>query len=168
MPLCRCALGLECPLLLLKVNVTQSCPTLCDPVDCSVHGILQVRILEWVAVPTPVGSCSPRFLPNSGIEPRSPILQADSLVGVLVPTWYNKGGRFCVPQLRPGWILEKEENSKKPLLLTSQSFQSFQNPHVCSLLRVLTELHIHTNLTMDLGKSFVFVYVCECVFFNLC
>ena len=49
-PLCRCALGLECPLLLLKVNVAQSCPTLCDPMDCSVHGILQVRILEWVAV----------------------------------------------------------------------------------------------------------------------
>ena len=35
--------------------VTQSCPTLCDPVDCSppgscVHGILQARILEWVAI----------------------------------------------------------------------------------------------------------------------
>ena len=34
--------------------VAQSCPTLCDPVDCSppgfsVHGILQARILEWVA-----------------------------------------------------------------------------------------------------------------------
>ena len=33
----------------------QSCPTLCDPVDCSppgssVHGILQARILEWVAI----------------------------------------------------------------------------------------------------------------------
>ena len=36
--------------------VTHSCPTLCDPMDysppgCSVHGILQVRILEWVAIP---------------------------------------------------------------------------------------------------------------------
>ena len=36
--------------------VSQSCPTLCDPVDCSppgfsVYGILQVRILEWVAMP---------------------------------------------------------------------------------------------------------------------
>ena len=34
----------------------QSCPTLCDPMDCSppvssVHGILQARILEWVAIP---------------------------------------------------------------------------------------------------------------------
>ena len=32
-----------------KVKVTQSCPTLCDPVNCTVHGILQARILEWVA-----------------------------------------------------------------------------------------------------------------------
>ena len=36
-------------------EATQSCPTLCDPVDCSpsgssVHGILQARILEWVAI----------------------------------------------------------------------------------------------------------------------
>ena len=38
-----------------KVKVAQSCPTLCDPMDCSppgssVHGILQARILEWVVV----------------------------------------------------------------------------------------------------------------------
>ena len=36
-------------------EVAQSCPTLCDPMDCSppgssVHGILQARILEWVAI----------------------------------------------------------------------------------------------------------------------
>ena len=32
-----------------KVNVIQSCPTLCDPMDYTVHRILQARILEWVA-----------------------------------------------------------------------------------------------------------------------
>ena len=36
-------------------EVTQSCPTLCDPMDCclpgsSVHGIFQARVLEWVAI----------------------------------------------------------------------------------------------------------------------
>ena len=41
--------------------VTQSCPTLCDPLDCSppgssVHGILQARILEWAAIPFSRGS----------------------------------------------------------------------------------------------------------------
>ena len=34
-----------------KVKVAQSCPTLCDPMDYTVHGILQARILEWVAFP---------------------------------------------------------------------------------------------------------------------
>ena len=43
----------------------QSCPTLCDPIDCSlpgssVHGILQARILEWVAISFPRGSSRPR------------------------------------------------------------------------------------------------------------
>ena len=33
------------------VKVTQLCPTLCDPMDYTVHGILQARILEWVAYP---------------------------------------------------------------------------------------------------------------------
>ena len=32
----------------VKVKVTQSCPTRCDPLDYTVHGILQARILEWV------------------------------------------------------------------------------------------------------------------------
>ena len=36
----------------VKVKGTQSCPTLCDPMDYTVHGILQARILEWVAFST--------------------------------------------------------------------------------------------------------------------
>ena len=58
-------------------EVTQSCPTLCDPVDCSllgssVHGIFQAKVLEGVPFP------SPGDLPNPGIEARSSILQVDS------------------------------------------------------------------------------------------
>ena len=46
---------------LVKGLVAQSCPTLCDPVGCSppgssVHGVLQARILEWVAFPFSRGS----------------------------------------------------------------------------------------------------------------
>ena len=51
----------------VKVNVlvAQSCPTLCDPVDCSplgssVHGILQAGIVEWVAMLASWGSSPPR------------------------------------------------------------------------------------------------------------
>ena len=43
-----------------EVKVTQLCPTLCDPMDSSVHGILQARILEWVAFPFSRGSSQPR------------------------------------------------------------------------------------------------------------
>ena len=54
--------------------IAQSCPTLCDPVDYTVHGILQARILEWVAFPFS------RDLAIPGIKPRSLALQADSLL----------------------------------------------------------------------------------------
>ena len=56
-----------------QVKVAQSCPTLCHPMDHTVHGILQARILEWVPF------SSPGDLPNPGIKPRSPTLQVDSL-----------------------------------------------------------------------------------------
>ena len=44
----------------VKVKVTQACPTLCDPMDYTVYGILQVRILGWVAFPFSRGSSQPR------------------------------------------------------------------------------------------------------------
>jgi len=42
------------------VKVTQSCPTLCNPMDYTVHGILKGRILEWVAFPFSRGSSQSR------------------------------------------------------------------------------------------------------------
>ena len=44
----------------VKVKVVQLCPTLYDPMDYIVHGILQARILEWVAFPFSRGSSQPR------------------------------------------------------------------------------------------------------------
>ena len=63
---------------IVKVLADQSYPTLHNPLDCSppgssVHGILQARILEWVAIPLSRGSSHP------GIELESPALQVDSL-----------------------------------------------------------------------------------------
>ena len=65
--------------LKVKVIVAWSCPTVCDPMDCSppgssLHGILQARILERVAISFSRGSSQPR------IKPGSPALQADSLL----------------------------------------------------------------------------------------
>ena len=54
--------------------VTQSCPTLCDAMDCSppgssVHGIPQARILEWVAISFSRGSSNPGIEPVSSVSP---------------------------------------------------------------------------------------------------
>ena len=59
-------------------EVAQPCPTLCDPMDCnllgfSIHGILQARILEWIAISFSRGSSRPRD------RTRSPALEADAL-----------------------------------------------------------------------------------------
>ena len=60
----------------------QLCPTLYDPMNCIVHGILQARIVEWLLEQL---FPSPGDLPNPEIEPRSPALQADSLQGLSHP-----------------------------------------------------------------------------------
>ena len=83
----------------------QSCLTLCDPMDCSppgssVHGILQARILEWLPCPPPGG------LPNPGIQPRSPALQADSLPSEPPRKPKNTGeGSLCLLQ----WIFPTQD-----------------------------------------------------------
>ena len=70
--LCWLGSGRENPPLLpvfqVKVKVAQSCPTLCDPMDYTVHEIPHARIVEWVAFPSSKGSS----------QPRSPTLQAGS------------------------------------------------------------------------------------------
>ena len=93
--------------------VAQSCPTPCDRMDCSppgssVHGILQARILEWLAIP----------FSRESSQPWSPALQAHSLASE--PEWGGQkkdaltledlflsqnnlpdkdtwGGKFCYP-----------------------------------------------------------------------
>ena len=82
----------------LSRSVAQSCPTLCDPMDCSllgssVHGICEARILEWVAI-----SFS-RNLPHPGIKPLFPALA---------------GGFFTTEQLGGPWTetdLEKHSDT---------------------------------------------------------
>ena len=66
----------------MKVIVAQSCLTLCDPVDYSPPGSLSMgfsRQEYWSGLPF----LSPGALPNPGIQPRSPALQADSLLSEL-------------------------------------------------------------------------------------
>ena len=80
-----------------KSEVVQSCTILWDPIDCSlpgssVPGIFQSRVLEWIAI------SSPGDLPNPGIKPRPPTLQADSL-------WAEPHGCFEATQMNSSLIL---------------------------------------------------------------
>ena len=93
-----------------EVKVAQSCLSLCDPMDYIVHGILQARILEWVAF------SSPEDLPNPGIEPRSPALQADSLPTEL---WVLEGS--------PDWVSSVKFSS------VTQSCLTLCDPMACSM-----------------------------------
>ena len=62
-----------------EVKVTQSCPTLCDPMDSTVHGILQARILEWVACPFSKGSSQTRDQ-----------TQISHIAGKFFPSWATR------------------------------------------------------------------------------
>ena len=62
-------------MLVVQLYLTLYIPMDCNLPSFSVHGILQARILEWVAIP-----CSPGDLPDLGMEPGPPSLQADSLL----------------------------------------------------------------------------------------
>ena len=84
----------------LHAKSLQLCLTLCDPMDCSlpgssVHGILQARVLECVAIPFS------SYLPDPVIEPRSPALQAESL-----PT--EPPGRPIVVSMYVGYIYDQK------------------------------------------------------------
>ena len=103
----------------MNVKVIQLCLTLCNPMDYTAHGILQARLLEWVAFH------SPGDLPNPGIKPRSPTLQADSLPAELPrkphPTsyfpedmegagWCSRTSKFCVGEMSPQIPLDLKIN----------------------------------------------------------
>ena len=84
---------LQCIKVKAKVSVSQSCPTLCDPIDyslpgSSVHGIFQARILEWVAMPFSSESSQPR----EGT-------QASCTAGRFFPVWATR-----VPTPGYGWL----------------------------------------------------------------
>ena len=128
----------------VKVRVTQSCPTLCDPMDYIVHAIFQARILKWVAFPFS------RDLPKPGNEPRPPVLQADSLPahkgssgdreggGVAMVIYMTKHSKISlfysilpVSICDGNKMLKKLEESQKWL----KEEQSFSQHSVCSIVQ---------------------------------
>ena len=103
-----------CVCLHLCAKSIQLCPTLCDPVDhsppgSSVHGILQARILEWVAMPSSVESSQPR-----GQMSMSPDWQATSLP--------------LVPPEKPIYIMRVVNKSESRSVM-SNSLQPHATPY---------------------------------------
>ena len=68
-----------------EVKVAQLCPTLCEPMDYTVHGILQARILEWVAFSFSRGSSQPRDR-----------TQVSCIVGRFFTSWATREALFSV------------------------------------------------------------------------
>ena len=121
----------------------QSCPTLCDPVDCSppgysVHGISQARILEWVVVPSFRRSSQPRdwtpvsYLSRTGwflplVPPGKPVLN--------IPFFYFQLGFPDGSDSREticnagdlGWSLSQEDPLEKGMATLSR-YSSLENP----------------------------------------
>ena len=102
-----------CAQLLSCVQLFVS-PLDCSPPGSSVHGILQARILEWVAMLSSRGSSQPR------IKPRSPTLQADSLLS-------GPPGKPCpcvIPGLNSMWFYLEENrqggSTRKALVNSSK------------------------------------------------
>ena len=133
------------------MTVTQSCPILCNPMDC-----LQARIPEWVPFP------SPGDLLNPGIEPRSPTLQVDSL-----------------PVEPPGKPLQSTIRVKQSLRVRTRSRPSpgggmFVTPvcvYVCApaclcvnmCVCICVYVPIYTCVCLDIGKCLC-VFICACIF----
>ena len=83
---------LYCILYLSESEVAQSCPTLCDPMDCilsgsSVHGILQARTVEWVAI----------SFSRISSRPRDQTLVSHT-AGRLFTVWATRGSYILVIQ----------------------------------------------------------------------
>ena len=94
-----------------KVKVAQSCPTLCDPMDYMVHGILQARIQEWVAFPFSRGSSQPRDQ-----------TQVSCIAGRFFTSWATRETHKC-----------QESNAK--LMCQGRNIQSLKAAEILSSVR---------------------------------
>ena len=150
--------------LSLKAKVAQSCPTLSNPVVCSlpgssVHGIFQARIWEWVAF------SSPGDLSDPGIEPGSPTLRADALpseppwglfetpwtvqsLEIFRPEYWNEGQPFP----SPGDLPNPGIKPRSPSLQADSLPAASQRKPICIPVWVLIE-QVSLSLSLSLSLS---------------
>ena len=124
----------------LKVQVTQSCPTLCNPMDYRVHGILQARILEWVSFPFSRGSSPPRDR-----------TQVSGTAGGFFTSWATREACYKVGQ-HPSPILASEGHTLGTnLKITCRAFENRANIGATAQ-RKLTGI-CHPNLTRLIAET---------------
>ena len=126
-----------------KVQVTQLCPTIYDPMDYTVHGILQARILEWVAFPFSRGSSQPRDRNQVSI-----------IAGRFFISWATReahrwGNWASIRQVRWQEVLESDFFC---LILTIQTFISLIF-NILKLMFIDVELIYNVELVLDIHQS---------------
>ena len=126
------------PGLFVKVKVAQSCPILCEPMGYTkVHGILQARILEWVAFPFSRGSSQPRNR-----------TQVSHIAGGFFTSCNSTQFWHCLPRDRVGsWRLRDQSHKTASYL---QLHMKIADPS-CHLCFWLTGCRLKVLMTLPLG-----------------
>ena len=130
--------------------VTQLCPTFCDPMDCnlpgsSVHGILQARILEWVAISFSRGSSLP-----------GDCTQVSPIVGRSLTIWAQWPNPDTGIYSEAGWLWENKVTSRRLSLVMCKMGR------ICACKYLLCELKLmQVNKTMHLIDVVVWPWSCQ-------
>ena len=142
-------------------EVAQSCLTLCDPMDYSLPGsncgVFQARILEWVTILFSRASSRLRDLPDSGIKPGSPALQADALLSEL-PLLFGSldSNGYIFPFLLCFSLLFFSQLFVKPPLTTILPFFFFLHLFFLRMVLIIASwimywITIHSSLALCLS-----------------
>ena len=133
--------------LKVSVKVAQLCPTLCDPMDYTVHGILQARIMEWVAFPFSRGSSQPRGQ-----------TQVSHIAGGFFISWATNGAPFKVKSSLNTHSKKENQNVNSGIEITYIIFFELFS----SLLIALEEFsHIRIYLVLLLNENRKLSTVCQ-------
>ena len=133
----------------MKLKVAQLYLTLCDPMDYTVHRILQARILEWVAFPLSSGSSQPRD------QIQVSHIAVDSLPAEPQgkPKTTGVGNLSLLQQIFPSQELNQA------LLHAGRFFTSWAIREAHIYIHTHTHIYIHTYLCMHIYSVCMHIYI---------
>ena len=124
---------------ILNVVPWQPCQTLCDPMDYTVHGILQARILEWVAFPFSRGSSQPRDR-----------TQASRMAGRFFASWAT--GKDNIKLASNTWRPTRRSNTS--LYSKEQTQDHRTKPGTKGKTKSIAKILFSTQENLSLGSSY--------------